>query len=65
MCEVCTLSLIPNVATAVKTASAIHPNQDDEPCPALRRSALARIPSLSTFSHSRSSAVSVFFFWLQ
>ena len=28
MCEECTLSLIPNVAKAVKTASVIHPNQD-------------------------------------
>ena len=39
MCKARTLSLIPNVAKAVKTASPIHPNQDDESCDALRRTA--------------------------
>jgi hypothetical protein len=65
MCEGCTLSLIPGVAKAVKTASVIHPNQNHEPCDALRRSALLCISSLSTFSHRGNPAVSIPFFRLQ
>jgi hypothetical protein len=65
MREGCTLSLIPNVAKAVKTASPIHPNQDDESCAAARRSALVCISALSTFRHGGSSVVRVSFFRLQ
>jgi len=61
MCEGCTLSLIPGVAKAVKTASAIHPNQDDESCDALRRMVPVCISSLSTFGHHGNSAVVVSF----
>ena len=65
MCGTCTLSLIPKVAKAVKTAPVIHPNQDDVSCDALRRSALVCISSLSAFSHRRNPAVGVSFFRLQ
>jgi len=64
MCEECTLSLGPNVAKAVKTASAIHPNQDGVSCYALHRPALVCMFSLPTLGHSGSPAVGVLFFWL-
>ena len=60
----CTLSLIPNVAKAVKTASVTRPNQNHESCDALGRTAAVCISSLSVFSHSRNPAVGVSFFWL-
>jgi hypothetical protein len=65
MCKARTLSLIPEVAKAVKTASAIHPNQDDVSRPALRRSALVRSSSFSTFVHRGNPAVGVSFFRVQ
>jgi hypothetical protein len=64
MCEKFTLSLIPNVATAVKTASPTHPNQDRESRGALRRSALVRISLLPPFTHRGNPVVGVFFFGL-
>ena len=44
---------------AVKTASPIRPNQDDESCDALRRSALFCISSLSTFGHGGNPPVGI------
>jgi hypothetical protein len=64
MCEMCTPSLIRNVAKAAKTASPIHPNLDNESCNTLRRSALVCIPSLPTFGDGWNSAVGVSFFRL-
>jgi hypothetical protein len=60
-CEGFTLSLLPDVAKAVKTASVVHPNQDDESCDALRRTASGSLP---TFGHGGNSAVGVPFFRL-
>jgi hypothetical protein len=60
MCKERTRSPIPNVAKAVKTASAIHPNQDTPTCDGLLRSVLVCI-SLSTFSHRGNPSVGVSF----
>jgi len=64
MCKGRTLSLIPDVARAVQTASVTHPNQNHEPHDELRRSALVCISSLSAFDHGGNAAVGVSFLWL-
>ena len=63
MCEECTLSLIADVAKEVKTASRIHPNQDDESSNVLRRTAVS-ISSLPALGHGGNSAVGAPFFRL-
>jgi hypothetical protein len=60
MCKARTLSLIPNVRKAVKTATPA-PNQDDKSCHAPRQPALDCVSSLSTLGHGGHSAVGVSF----
>jgi hypothetical protein len=65
LCEERTLSPIPSVAKAVKTASGIRPNKGDESYDAQRRKALVCGSSFSTFGHGGNSAVGVPFFRLR
>ena len=51
------LSLIPDVAKAVKTAFPFHPNQDDDSRDALLRSAFLGISSRPAFGHGGNAAV--------
>ncbi len=64
MCMGRTLSLMPNVAKAVKTAFAIDSNRDHEWCASLRPSGTAWISSRSIFSHHGNSTVGIPFFRL-